>query len=138
MITQEPRTATITICSVVAKVLKMTKLKFDEVMAACNSTLFNMAREVGKVVVEKVSLFQSLSAAKKKILVEAMRPMNFKPNTYICRQSTKGNTFYIIIEGICKVTINSGNGTETDVAKLGRGDFFGMFSYFKIFYLIND
>jgi CRP-like cAMP-binding protein len=129
LLTQEPRTATVTICSATAKVLKMTKAKFDDVMASCNATLFNSGKELGKAVVEKVPLFHSLTANKKRLIVESMRPMNFKSNTYICRQGSKGNTFYIITEGSCKVTINAGQGAETDIAKLGPGDFFGTLQY---------
>lgn len=124
LMTQEPRTATVTVISAQAKILKMTKAKFDEVMAASNAALFNDKKEFGKEVVDKVPLFQSLTAAKKKMVVDCMRPMSFLPNTYICRQGQKGNTFYIITEGTCKVCVNM-NGAENEVARLKPGDFFG-------------
>eukprot|EP00602_Paraphysomonas_sp_CaronLab_P002653 CAMPEP_0185021950 /NCGR_PEP_ID=MMETSP1103-20130426/4648_1 /TAXON_ID=36769 /ORGANISM="Paraphysomonas bandaiensis, Strain Caron Lab Isolate" /LENGTH=852 /DNA_ID=CAMNT_0027553771 /DNA_START=239 /DNA_END=2797 /DNA_ORIENTATION=+ len=125
LLTQEPRTATVTVISPVARILVMTKAKFDFVMQQCSAHLFSDKKEIGRGVVNKVPLFASLSSSKKKSIVESMRPMNFLPNTYICRQGSNGNTFYIIAEGHCKVTVNTGNEGEKDVTKLGPGDFFG-------------
>lgn len=125
LLTSETRTATVTVLSPVAKILKMTKQKFDEVMAQCSKQMFNDKLNLGKQVINKVPLFQPLATLQKKILLESMRPILFQPNTYICRQGMSGNTFYIIAEGQCKVTVNAGNGTEKDITRLGVGDFFG-------------
>ncbi|CAE7707505.1 Pkg21D, partial [Symbiodinium microadriaticum] len=125
LLTQEPRTATITVISPVAKVLVMTKAKFDGVMQVVNAHLFSDKKEIGREVVNKVPLFQSLSSAKKKSILNSMRPMNFLPNTYVCRQGSSGNTFYIIADGTCRVTVNTGKGTEKEVTRLSTGDFFG-------------
>lgn len=125
LLTSETRTATVTVVSPVAKILKMTKQKFDEVMAQCSKQMFNDKLNLGKQVINKVPLFQPLATLQKKILLESMRPILFQPNTYICRQGMSGNTFYIIAEGQCKVTVNAGNGTEKDITRLGVGDFFG-------------
>jgi CRP-like cAMP-binding protein len=134
-LTQEPRTATITVVSSVAKVLVMTKAKFDGIMEQCSAYLFSDKKEIGREVVNKVPLFQSLSTSKKKSIVDSMRPMNFLPNTYICRQGSSGNTFYIIAEGQCKVTVNIGHGAEKEVTKLGPGDFFGTIIVPPLLYL---
>jgi CRP-like cAMP-binding protein len=99
--------------------------KFDAIMDQCSTYLFSDKKEIGKEVVNKVPLFQSLSASKRKIILESMRPMNFLPNTYICRQGTSGNTFYIIADGQCRVTVNAGHGSEREVTTLSSGDFFG-------------
>lgn len=53
-----------------------------------------------------------------------MTGVSFNAGAYICRQGAYGNTFYIIIEGDCKVTINSDDG-EKEVSHLCPGDFFG-------------
>lgn len=95
-------------------------------MDQCSTYLFSDKKEIGKEVVNKVPLFQSLSASKRKVILESMRPMNFLPNTYICRQGTSGNTFYIIADGQCRVTVNTGQGSEREVTTLSSGDFFGM------------
>ena len=125
LLTSETRTATVTVVSPMAKILKMTKSKFDEVMAQCNKQRFNDKLTLGKQVINRVPLFQPLATLQKKILLENMRPILFQPNTYICRQGMSGNTFYIIAEGQCKVTVNSGNGAEKDITRLSVGDFFG-------------
>mmetsp|Transcript_26206 Transcript_26206/g.38823 ORF Transcript_26206/g.38823 Transcript_26206/m.38823 type:complete len:493 (+) Transcript_26206:30-1508(+) len=125
LLTQEPRTATVTVISPMAKILVMTKAKFDLVMQQCSAHLFSDKKEIGREVVNKVPLFAGLSGSKKKSIVDSMRPMNFLPNTYICRQGSNGNTFYIIAEGHCKVTVNTGKDGEKDVTKLRPGDFFG-------------
>ena len=125
LLTQEPRTATITVISPTARILVMTKAKFDGVMQVVNAHLFSDKKEIGREVVNKVPLFQSLSSSKKKSILNSMRPMNFLPNTYICRQGSSGNTFYIIADGSCRVTVNTGKGAEKEVTRLGAGDFFG-------------
>jgi CRP-like cAMP-binding protein len=94
-------------------------------MDQCNTYLFSDKKEIGREVVNKVPLFQSLSSSKRKIILDSMRPMNFLSNTYICRQGTSGNTFYIIADGQCRVTVNAGHGIEREVTTLGPGDFFG-------------
>lgn len=125
LLTSEPRTATITVTSPQAKILVMTKAKFDGVMQVVSAHQFSDKKEIGREVVNKVPLFASLSSSKKKAILNSMRPMNFMPNTYICRQGSSGNTFYIIADGSCRVTVNTGKGTEKEVTKLGVGDFFG-------------
>lgn len=125
LLTSETRTATVTVVSPTAKILKMTKQKFDEVIAQCNKQMFDDKLNLGKQVINRVPLFQPLATLQKKVLLESMRPILFQPNTYICRQGMSANTFYIIAEGHCKVTVNAGNGAEKDVTRLGVGDFFG-------------
>lgn len=130
--TQEPRTATAVVVSPVAKCLRMTKAKFDEVMANCNAEMFGERKELGRAVVDRVPLFQSLPASKKKQILDLMVPMNFMPNTYICKQGSVGNMFYIITEGVCKVTVNIDQGGEKDIAKLVSGDFFGLLLLYDV------
>lgn len=125
LLTREPRSATVTVCSPTARLLRMTKVVFDEVIAKCNSVNEKNNREIGREVVNKVPLFQTLTAAYRQKILDMMVPMNFVPGTYVCRQGTVGNTFYIIIDGTCKVSVNGADGKENEVAKLGRGDFFG-------------
>jgi hypothetical protein len=51
--------------------------------------------------------------------------MSYHPQSYICRQGTTGNVFFILTEGTCKVTVNTQDGQERELAKLHPGDFFG-------------
>jgi CRP-like cAMP-binding protein len=127
LLTQEPRSATITVESTDARLLRMTKLVFDEVITKCNAAAEQASREVGREVVNKVPLFQTLNAANRQKILDMMSPMQFAVGVYICRQGTVGNTFYIIVDGLCRVTINTGDPLEPEkeVAKLSKGDFFG-------------
>lgn len=110
-----------------AQVANLSQSKFDMIMDQCSTYLFSDKKEIGREVVNKVPLFQSLSSSKRKIILDSMRPMNFLPNTYICRQGTSGNTFYIITDGQCRVSLNTGHGIEREVTTLGPGDFFGKY-----------
>ncbi len=126
LLTADPRSATITVTSDEAKCLKMTKMKFDELLATTNNLAQESRKQIGKDVLDTVPLFKSLSSMNKKKLLEAMMPMTYLPGSYICRQGTTGNAFFILTEGSCKVTINMSESTEREVAKLHPGDFFGM------------
>eukprot|EP00598_Pedospumella_elongata_P015961 CAMPEP_0184996430 /NCGR_PEP_ID=MMETSP1098-20130426/56446_1 /TAXON_ID=89044 /ORGANISM="Spumella elongata, Strain CCAP 955/1" /LENGTH=68 /DNA_ID=CAMNT_0027522881 /DNA_START=1 /DNA_END=203 /DNA_ORIENTATION=+ len=50
--------------------------------------------------------------------------MTYLPGSYICRQGTTGNSFFILTEGHCRVTVNEEKG-EREVGKLRAGDTFG-------------
>ena len=126
LLTREPRSATVKVFSQTAKLLKMTKDVFDDIVSASNAANARANMIVGREVVNKVPLFQTLTAAYRQKVLDTMTPMGFMPGTYICRQGTLGNTFYIIISGSCKVTVNNPDGKgEKEVAKLEKGDFFG-------------
>jgi CRP-like cAMP-binding protein len=125
LLTAEPRSATVTVTSDTAKCLRMTKAKFDELLATTNKLHAENRRLIGRDVLDQVPLFRSLSAVNKKKLLDAMVPMTYLPTSYICRQATTGNTFYIITEGHCRVTVNCEDKTEKEVGKLRAGDFFG-------------
>lgn len=122
--TAETRSATVTVISPTAKCLVMTKKKFEELLQNTNKIMAENRRLIGKDVLENVSLFKNLNANNKKKLLDAMVPITFQPNSYICRQGTIGNTFYILTEGCCKVTINNGD-KENEVFRFRPGDFFG-------------
>lgn len=125
LLTEEPRSATVTVVSDVAKCLRMTKAKFTELIASTNKYIEQSRAIIGRDVLDMVPLFKTLPASHKSKLLEAMSPVSFLPNTYICRQGTTGNTFYILTDGQCKVTINTEDRREIEVAKLSPGDFFG-------------
>jgi cAMP-dependent protein kinase regulator len=104
----------------------MTKTKFDELLATTNKIIAENRRIIGKDVLDTVPLFKTLTAVNKKKLLDAMVPMSYSQQSYICRQGTTGHTFFILTEGTCKVTINNENRTEMEVARLRPGDFFGL------------
>ncbi len=125
LLTADPRSATISVISKEAKCLMMTKPKFDQLLATTNKLAQESRRQIGKDVLDTVPLFKSLSAINKKRLLEAMIPMAYLPGSYICRQGTAGNAFFIMTEGVCKVTVNTSERHEREVARLHAGDFFG-------------
>ena len=114
-----------TVVSEHAKVLKMTKERFEDVMNAANRIGNEVRMKIGRDIVDRFPLFKSLTSVHRKQVLEAMKPMTFLEGSYICRQGKLGNTFYIITEGSCRVTINAEEGNEKEVAKLHVGDFFG-------------
>jgi hypothetical protein len=56
-----------------------------------------------------------------------MKPVNYVPNEYICKQGVTGNCFYMITNGSCKTTIinNIDDKEEREIQILKAGDFFG-------------
>ncbi len=129
LLTLEPRSATVSVTSEKAKILRMKKHKFEELTQQSKKIIAETQVIIGRDVVAMVPIFKNLTTSNKERLLEAMIPLQFQPNTYICRQGTVGNTFYIITEGKCHVTINSdskdGTSEEVTVSHLYPGDFFG-------------
>ncbi len=136
--TAEPRSATIIVLSDEAKCLKMTKQKFDELLATTNRLQVESRKQIGRDVLDTVPLFKSLSNTNKRKLVDAMQQMNYHSMSYICRQGTTGNVFFILTEGSCKVTVNTQDGAEREVAKLHPGDFFGKYCLLIIMFVTFD
>ncbi len=125
LLTSEPRSATITVVSDWAKCLKMTKSVFDSLVITSNAIQNENRRIIGRDVLETVPLFSSMAPANRKKLLDCMLPMTYMPGSYICRQGTSGNSFFILTEGTCKVTINKDDRAELEVGKLRTGDYFG-------------
>lgn len=125
LLTAEPRSATVTVVSDEAKCLRMTKHEFEELLATTNKLQAENRRQIGRDVLDTVPLFKNMTSVNKKKLLEAMIPMTYLPGSYICRQGTTGNSFFILTEGGCRVTINTSDHNEREVATLRAGDFFG-------------
>ncbi|KAJ1412674.1 cyclic nucleotide-binding-like protein, partial [Ochromonadaceae sp. CCMP2298] len=124
LLTAEPRSATVTVISANAKCLRMTKQKFEELLATTNKLHAKNRLLIGKDVLDTVPLFRSLTAGNRKKLLEAMTPMTYLPASYICRQGTTGNSFFILTDGHCAVSVNEDRG-EREVGMLRAGDYFG-------------
>lgn len=125
LVTDERRSATITAASDVVKCLVMTKAMFVQIKEA-SEQLSALSREsIGLEVLNSQPNLQHLSLTVKKDLLKAMKTISFPANTYICRQGSVGNTFYIITEGRCRVTITEENGSAREMKALFPGDYFG-------------
>ncbi len=125
LLTEELRSASIIVTSPTAKCLRMRKSTFSEILSNVESASDEVKRKIGQKVVEKVSIFQTLTQSTRARICQVMVGVSFPSDSYICRQGTPGNTFYIITEGSCKVTLNNADHTEKEVAQLHIGDFFG-------------
>lgn len=125
LLTAEPRSATVTVISEYCKCLRMSHQTFDELLSTTKKLESEGRRSIARDVIDMIPLFNPLGIAQKKRLVDAMTFMSYKHNSYICRQGSAGNAFFIITEGKCKVTVTLEDGTEKDVGKLRPGDFFG-------------
>ena len=94
LLNEEPRSATITVISETAKCLKMTKSKFDEIMAVTKMFVPGVRSVMSEGITDKIPLFKSLSAATRAKLLESMSNMTFSPGAYICRQVHNINFVY--------------------------------------------
>eukprot|EP00937_MAST-01D_sp_MAST-1D-sp2_P002810 g2810.t1 len=75
-----------------------------------------------------VPVLSHLSVFDRNHLVNCMLPVHYSPGQYICRQGELGETFYIMLGGVCKVTITQSResgAAEIEVRRLKPGDFFG-------------
>lgn len=121
LISQEYRSATVTVSSLYAKCLRMSKESFEKLIH--QSSAYS---ELHGLVVEKVPLFRDLSPDEKEKLISKLQPQFYLQGEYICKQGTVGDSFYIITDGICSVTVfDPKKNAELPVSKLFPGDFFG-------------
>ena len=121
LLTEEYRSATVTVSSDRAKCLRMGKDIFERLIH--QSSAYS---ELHGLVIEKVPLFRDLSPADKEKLISMLQPQFHLQGEYICKQGTTGDRFYIITDGICSVTVfDPKKNIELAVSKLFPGDFFG-------------
>lgn len=125
LLTMQPRSETVTVTSDATHLLCLKKDKFDELMALSDQLLADVRLKISRDVVAKIPLMQGLTAAAKKKILETMQHTYLPPNTRIIKQGTFGNFFYILTEGVCKVTLNKESGGEKLLMTLRPGDFFG-------------
>ena len=76
-------------------------------------------------ILEKVPCFKSLVEEDRKKALEVMRPQHFAQGDYIVRQGEEGDTFFIILTGKVRCTVNDSGvmGGERTVAVLGANEF---------------
>jgi len=125
LVTDEPRSATISAVSDTVKCLKMTKAIFAQIRDASDALSALGREKIGLQVLNNLPNFQNLTLRVKKDLLKAMKNVPFPANTYICRQGSVGNTFYVIMEGKCRVTVATDDGREKELRTFFPGDYFG-------------
>lgn len=125
LINREPRSATVTVTSEMAKVLRMTKETFDSMIETSNKLTGETRESIARDVVRRLPLLKSFSIQEKEDIFKAMTHVPFMQGNYVFRQGSVGNHFYIVTEGLLAVTITSEKGTEKEVGRLHPGDYFG-------------
>jgi len=70
----------------------------------------------------QVPLFAGLSRRHLRQVARLSEAASFRPGRMVAQFGSRGNAFYVIVEGTAKVT--AGYSSRT-IAKLGPGDFFG-------------
>mmetsp|Transcript_26290 Transcript_26290/g.44354 ORF Transcript_26290/g.44354 Transcript_26290/m.44354 type:complete len:1053 (-) Transcript_26290:234-3392(-) len=107
----------------------------DGVLWALDRNVFKFAvlrtQNIRNVIIKtlrKVKLFQSLNATQIQRLADLMITVDYSDGEYIITQGAKGESFFIIVEGSCAVTLNNKPGAaekEKHVGKLNDHDYFG-------------
>ena len=73
----------------------------------------------------EVDLFRPFSDEAKQTLSDNIRSHRLSMGEIIVRQGDVGNSLFIIVEGVVGVRVQSTEGEQVEVARLGAGNFFG-------------
>lgn len=76
----------------------------------------------------QIPLFESLSKDAREFIARRLKTETFAAGETIVRQGDTGNSLYIIISGLVKVTRREKDGTSLELARLQGGDYFGEMS----------
>lgn len=71
------------------------------------------------------SLFKYISDATLQSILKLLKVESYSPDIVIFQEHTRGDRFYLIIEGKIKISKVTKHGIETVIAVLGKDDFFG-------------
>lgn len=72
-----------------------------------------------------VSIFSGLSEEERHFLAEHLHSAPFGPQEIMTRQGAVAHWLYVIMKGEASVRVSVAGGAESEVARLGPGDFFG-------------
>ncbi len=75
-----------------------------------------------------VRLFDGLPAEQYALVAERGRLRSYKPETAVINQDDSGETLFLIMKGIVKVSVSRPDGREVFMAVLAKGDHFGELS----------
>src|ERR1051326_6013156 len=75
-------------------------------------------------VLRTVRLFDGIPADQYALVAERGRLRAYKPETVVINQDDTGETLYLIMKGIVKVSLNRPDGREVFLAVLAQGDHF--------------
>ena len=95
----------------IEKILKLDKAKDKRIS-------LNILRAINEL--RRIYLFQNLSDETLELIAKGMKRKNFKPNEYIIKEDTPGNSFYLIIQGRVRIIIKGNY-----IRDLSPGDYLG-------------
>ena len=78
-----------------------------------------------KVLLEKVPIFMSLNNTDLEEIADNAERVHFEKDDYIIKQNDKGDSLYVINDGVVSVYLDGDNNEKIFLAKLGVGDFIG-------------
>ncbi|KAJ1460645.1 cyclic nucleotide-binding-like protein, partial [Pelagophyceae sp. CCMP2097] len=136
LLTDEPRSATIRadgahgdaglVC------LKMTRASFQDLFSSEKTSAVvrrntNLRERRAWEVFSNLPLFASMTEAEVRDLVQEMNVVEYQPGTPVVQQGREGSSFYIILEGLLKVTVDDAAtpSGQSAVNELGEDDYFG-------------
>jgi CRP/FNR family cyclic AMP-dependent transcriptional regulator len=76
----------------------------------------------------KVELFENLVLGDIDFLLDELRECTFEEGEWVIREGEEGGSLYIVESGSVDVIKEEGDGGETQLARLGPGEFFGEMS----------
>ena len=79
-------------------------------------------------ILRSVRLFDGMSAEQFAVVADRARLRSYKPETVVINQDDTGDTLFLILKGIVKVSLNRPDGREVFLAVLAKGDHFGELS----------
>ena len=91
------------------------------------TSAFNPYNEAikNRVLLEKVPIFMSLNKNDLEEIADNAERVHYEKDDYIIRQNDKGDSLYIINDGVVSVYLDNENNEKIFLAKLGVGDFIG-------------
>ena len=78
-----------------------------------------------KVLLEKIPIFMSLSDNDLEEISENAERVHFEKDDYIIKQNDKGDSLYVINDGVVSVYLENENNEKVFLAKLGVSDYIG-------------
>ena len=146
--TEEPRSATVTVTSDTAHILKITRELYRGIMASNNRISHDVRLKIAIEAIRRAPILEALSNTAKDKLVNNLHPSKYIRNATITKQGGMAHAFYVITEGVCGISVRvdntEGNGSDdVDVdgedhsetillRRLYPGDVFGRYYEFMI------
>jgi cAMP-dependent protein kinase regulator len=114
LITDEPRTATVTVISESARILKMSRQLFKDCMNSANNISNDVRMKIAITTISSHAMLQSLESWDRDKLIHNMNPVIFAKGSSICREGNLAHAFYIITEGLCGISVTQQDGLNSN------------------------